>query len=200
VTIELATEVAGTTTARKIITRACRALGATDINEEPSPNETEEGLDTLNAMFEGWAARNLLVTDQTATGTTSSGSTEVTDIETAALARGMNVSGTGIAAGTRIESIDDRHGTITLSAAATASGTVSLTFAVLPFQARHEQGLVALLAMHLAPQVGIDAIPGMVARNAHNGMSAIHGQYMRRTRSAFDVPISEQRSVIAIDE
>lgn len=191
-TILLATEVVGTTTARKMITRACRALGATDINEEPSPNETQEGLDTLNAMIEGWASRNLLVTDQTETGTTSSGSTEVTDIETATLARGMNVSGTGIAADTQIESIDDRNSTITLSVAATASGTVSLAFALIPFQAKHEQGLTALLALQLAPQVGIDAIPGMVARNATDGMSAIRGQYMRRTGSTFDLPRNER--------
>lgn len=188
-TILLATVVAGAATAAQIITRAFRAIGAIDINEQPSPNETAVGLETLNALVDGWSSRNLLLTDVTVEGTTELDSTEVTDIETATLARGMNVSGTGIAAGTRIESIDDRHRIVTLSAAATASGTVDLSFAVLPFEARHVQGIVALLAMQLPPHEGI---PGMVARNASDGMSAIRGQYMRRSRSVFDLPSNEQ--------
>jgi len=66
------------------------------------------------------------VPSATASATLTSGSTSVTAITTGIVA-GMAVSGTGIAAGTYVSSVTGAFG-ITLSTAATASGTNSLTF------------------------------------------------------------------------
>jgi hypothetical protein len=64
----------------------------------------------------------------TVTGTTTSASTSVTAVSSiAGLAVGQAISGTGIASATTIAAVSGS--TITLSAAATASGTVSLTVA-----------------------------------------------------------------------
>jgi hypothetical protein len=66
----------------------------------------------------------------TRTGTTASGSYQVTALsQPSDLALGMAVSGTGIGAGTVINSIDSAS-QVTLSIAATASGSPSLTFTV----------------------------------------------------------------------
>lgn len=178
------------TTAQSIITSAFRALSAIDINEQPSPNEMQVGLDTLSAMIAAWATKSLTVTDQVMTGTTANGSDEVTDVEdTTLLAVGMNVTGSGIPTGARVKSIDDRLSKITLTAAATASGTdVSLTFELLPLETKHEKGVTALLALDLAPQVGVDNIPTIVLDNARQGWNGIRAQFFRVPGSTFDLP------------
>jgi hypothetical protein len=173
-------------TAQDIVTSAFRALHAIDINEQPSPNEAQVGLDTLSAMIAFWSTKKLNVADQTLTGTTTLGSADVSGLDVSVLAPGLNVAGTGIPAGTRIKSISGS--TVTLTAAATASGTVALIFTALPFEAKHELGVIALLAMQVAPLVGIDAIPAMVVRNADLGWSALRGQFLRRSKSKFDLP------------
>lgn len=58
--------------------------------------------------------------------TTTSGSTAVTASAFAGVTNGMGVTGTGIAAGTTV--VANLGGTVILSIAATASGTVTLTF------------------------------------------------------------------------
>ena len=178
-------------TAQVIVTFAYRALQAIDINEQPSPNEMQVSLDTLNTMIAAWAAKNLSVTDQTLDGTTGLDSPDVTSIETDLLAKGMNVSGSGIPASTRIKAIDHRSSSITLTANATASATVSLFFTVLPFEAKFEQGVIALLALQLAPQIGIDNIPAMVGRNADQGWSALKGNFFHIPVSRSDLPSAE---------
>ena len=183
-------------TAQDIVTRACRALQAIDINEQPSPNEMQVGLDLLEAMIAEWASHNLNTVDRTLTGTTTLDSPEVTQVETETLAKGMNVSGTGIPAAARIQSIDHRRGTVTLTANATASATVPLIFTLLPFEAKYEQGVIALLALQFAPQLGIDNIPGMVARNADRGWSAIKGNFFRVPLSRSDLPRAERVAVL----
>lgn len=54
--------------------------------------------------------------------------TGLTQAQAATLQPGMGVSGTGITAGTTILAVNYSTGTVTLSAVATASGTVPLTF------------------------------------------------------------------------
>jgi hypothetical protein len=179
-------------TAQDIVTRAFRALSAIDINEQPTPNEAQVGLDSLEAMIAAWGT-GLNVADQTLTGTTALDSPEVADIDTTGLSRGFNVSGTGIPAATRIKSIDAANSKIVLTANATASGTSSLIFTLLPFEAKHEQGVIALLALQLAPQVPVDNIPAMVVRNAQNGMASIRAQFFPRVPlSGNDLPRNER--------
>ena len=74
-----------------------------------------------------------LVTDATVavSCTTMSGSTTVTMADTTAINGAVGVSGTGIAAGTYVSTVASAT-TITLTQAATASGTATLTFALEP--------------------------------------------------------------------
>ena len=68
----------------------------------------------------------------TQTGTLTSGSAVVTGLsDTSAFAGALGVSGTGIPAGTYVQTVDSST-QITLTQAATASGSVSLTFAIEP--------------------------------------------------------------------
>jgi hypothetical protein len=187
------------TTDTEIVTAAYRALQAIDINELPSPNETKIGLDTLPRMIAEWATRNLNVVDQALSGTTTLDSPVVTGIETEALAKGFNVSGGGIPAATRIASLDHRNRTITLTANATASATVTLTFTLLPLETRYEQGLIAMLAMQLAPQLGMDNIPAVVTRNAYWGWKAILGNFFRVPVAKSDLPRPERVSILRED-
>ncbi len=88
----------------------------------------------IGLYYSGWSRytfseKSIKISD-TQTGTLTSGSPTVTGLpDTTQLAVGMGVSGTGIAGGTTIQSVDS--GTqITLSANATASGAQSLTLVV----------------------------------------------------------------------
>lgn len=85
--------------------------------------------DTLPLRVVDVVPDTVLIT--TATGTTSSGSDAVTlSAANAEILKFMGVSGTGIAAGTTVAAISGTS--LTLSANATASGTVTLTFVGYP--------------------------------------------------------------------
>lgn len=97
--------------------------GSTTFNVPDLRGRVVAGKDDMG----GSAASRLAVT---ISGTTTNGSTSVTGLSsTAALAVGMKVIGTGIPAGATIAAITSGSA-LTLSANATASGTVSLRFGV----------------------------------------------------------------------
>jgi hypothetical protein len=92
----------------------------------------------FNTQFGGWINLSLVSTAGiapfaiTQNGTTTATSAVVTGLtSTANLVVGQPVSGTGIPANTTIASINSAT-QVTLSAAATASGTVAITFASTP--------------------------------------------------------------------
>lgn len=166
--------------ARDIVTAAMQMLGALDIAESaPSEAEMTVGLKVLTRMIEAWAADNLNVVSRTLTGTISSGVTTITNLtRTDQLAPGLNISGTGIASGARISTIDSRT-QVTMTAAATASSdSASLTFVAIPFEAKFEQGVIALLAVKLAPFIGMQQIPPLVQAEADDGWTNLVANYM----------------------
>jgi len=157
-------------------------LSAIDMAEDaPSPADTTRGLRALNQMLDAWAAEGLNVVAQTLTGTTTSASAVISSLtSTAKLAIGMNVAGTGIQ--------------ITLDTVATASGSVSLAFEVVPFQPRYEEGVAALLALRVALLIGEDNIPAMVVRLANNGWAQLSANFMRTPEMGFDVALLDSYS------
>jgi hypothetical protein len=198
-------------TAAEIVTDAFGLLGAIDIIDDGvSDAEMSKALRALNQMIDGWATEGLSTQDQTRTCTldgTTSLLTSVTDELLASLssnpadianllklAPSLNVSGTGIPANTRILSIDDRRREIMLDTVTTIAGTTTVTFVALPFAAKFEQGVAALLAMRMAPLVGVDSIPPMTTRMAQAGWMALQANFMRIPPVIFDEALSQTSS------
>jgi hypothetical protein len=172
-------------TAEDIVTDAFRLLGALDIlDAEPSPAEMTAGLRVLSRMVDSWAADGLNIVTRTLTGNTTTGSAAVTDLSsTSQLAIGLNVSGTGIPSA-RIQSIDSTT-QITLDANVTSGGSPSITFTAIPFEAKYEKGVTALLAMDLAPMMGITA-PKRVVDMSKDGWASLTANFIRTPDVIFD--------------
>lgn len=174
-------------TAEQLVVRAYRLLGAIDIMEDaPSSREMTIGLETMQHMIDAWSANSLNIADRTITGTTTADSTVVTSVSRVdQLAPGLNISGTGVSA--RIASIDTAS-QITLDTAATASGTVSLACTALPFEAKYEKSVAALLAIDLAPMLRI--IPSkQLTDMAKDGWSNLTANFMVTPFVVFDKDI-----------
>lgn len=176
-----------TSTAEEIVTDAFGLLTAIDINEVTvSPPEMTKGLRALTRMLDSWAGEGLNVSTQILTGTTTIGSATITGFtSTAKLAPGLNINGTGIPLAARIKTIDSDT-QITLDSNATASGTVTLTFAALPFEAKFEEAICAQLALRLAPLVGEEKIPDMTVVMAGAGWSSLCANFRRVPKAQFD--------------
>lgn len=172
-------------TTQDIVNASFRIINAIDINEaSASPAEVTEGIRRLNAMISSWAGRGLAVTEHTVAGDLVSGEPTVTVEDTSTLAPGLNISGTGIPASTRILSVDSPT-QFTMNADATASGTaVAIAVTPIPFEAKHEQGVIALLAQRLA--VSAEDVPAWVLEDARNGWGALCAQFMVIPAAQFD--------------
>jgi hypothetical protein len=73
----------------------------------------------------------------------------------------------------------------TMTANATAGGTgVALAFTPIPFEARHEQGVIALLAQRLA--VAPEDVPAWVNQDARDGWMALQAQFIMVPAASFD--------------
>lgn len=185
--------------AQEIVTDAVGLLGVLDINEAaPSSVEMSKGLRALTQMIDAWAAQGLNVENQTVTGTVDGTTAVITDVsDTTKLAKGMNVTGTGVSG--RILEIDDEQSTITMSANTTIAGSeVSLAFTAMPFQSKFEQGVAALLALRLAPLYEAP-IPEYVAVMARDGWSALQANFARPGAMSFDPALthtSQRRDVL----
>ncbi len=182
-------------TAQELVTDAYGMLGVLDLNElAPSATEMTKGLRVLSQMIASWQADGLTLADVSVTGTVDGSTAVITSIsDTSRLAPGMNVTGTGVSG--RIFSIDDINRTITMDAVTTIAGSNrTLACVAMPFEAKFENGVAALLAMELAPMAGEDNIPAQVQRMAQNGWSALQANYFRPGRVSFD-PMLTQTSM-----
>lgn len=180
-------------TTQDVITRAYRRLRMIGIADDTPPAElSKHALATLNAMMAAWAGSGMSTDDQVLTGDTALDSKVVTGlndtdnpVNTNALVVGMSVSGTGIAASTRIQSIDTWD-QITLDTAATANGSdVSLTFTIFPLDDSLEAALVAVLAVRLSEDFGRTVGP-VLARDAAHGEAQLAGAFFRIPATTFD--------------
>jgi hypothetical protein len=176
-------------TAEDIVQRAVRRLGLVDPTESVSGADLDHGLAALNEMISSWAADGLATADQTLPATVTSGSAEIAGLEsTSTLAVGMYVTGTGIPTATLIKSIDGET-TLTLTKAATASGETTLTFTALPFDARHEAGVVAMLAVRLAEDYG-KTPAAVLVRDAERGEERLRAAFMTILPASFDTALT----------
>ncbi len=169
-------------TTQEIITRALRRIRVVGINATPSASLSAHALTALNAMIAAWVREGLRTEDMVLTGDTTSGSKKVTGLADSDnepynsnnLFVGMHVSGTGIAASTRILSIESTD-EVKLDTNATASGSdVSLTFTAIPLDDSLEQAITALLAVRLSEDFGKQVGP-VLAADANDAKTIMAG-------------------------
>jgi len=171
------------TTTRDIITRALRRIRVVGITQDVPAEHATHARDVFCDMIASWE-RGLNTETVSIIGNTSNGSRTVTDLDNTTNLRNaydlsvdMAVSGTGIATGTRIWSIDNKD-EITLDTAATASGTgVTLSFTPIPFDDSLTAALIAVLAYRLAEDYGQQIGP-ILAEQAKRGQAEIDGAFL----------------------
>ncbi len=185
ITFDRNTVLVGDATVADVVTRAYRRMEAIDMAEAPSDTEMSNGVTALQEMFDSWGHELPELTEQVFLGSTTSGDPTVTFTDAVMLADDLNVSGTGIAASTTIASVTNTK-EIELSANATASGTVDLTFSPVPFPVRHRAGITALLAVYMAGDTGLPDAPARVADDADKGWTRLLADYMPDNKTVFD--------------
>lgn len=194
-TLAAADSLTSTTTANEAVTRALKRLGKYDANASPAAVDLQDGLAALNEMISSWAADGLATADQALDATVTSGSAEITDLEsTSDLAVGMFVTGSGISSETQIKSIDSPT-QVTLTAEATSTGTYTLNFTALPFDASLEGGVVAMLAVRLAEDYGITPGP-VLLRDADRGEARLAAAFLHVPKASFDAALTRTPSQI----
>jgi hypothetical protein len=193
-------------TVQQIVTDAFGMLNLIDINDTaPSPVEMSKGERALEQMIEAWKGNGWSIADVTrrctvdgSTATVTSPTDPVTGlVDVQELAVGMNVSGTGVTG--RIKSIDELRKTFTLTALTTIAGSPTISFAVLPFEAKLEEGISALLALRIALMAGSE-VPPYVQKLASDCMHVLAAQYFRVPLIGFDpmlLTTQTQRPTIA---
>lgn len=185
-----------TATVTQAVARALKRAAIIESNASPAAADLSDGIEALNDMLDGLAADGLATADQTLEATVTSGDPAIKDLEsTSNLAVGMHVTGSGIPASTKVQSIDS--GTqVTLDKDATATGSeVSLSFTAIPFDAKHTGGLIAMLAVRLCEDYG--KTPGPVlARDAERGESQLRAAFLHVPKATFDMGLTRTPSQI----
>lgn len=182
-------------TADEIVTRALRRIGIVSVGASPSQEDLSDGLAALNELISSWAADGLATADQSLEASVVSGDAALRELEsTSKLAVGMFVIGTGMPSSVQIKSIDSPT-QVTLTADATSTGSYTLNFTALPFDASLEGGVVAMLAVRLAEDYG--KTPGPVLlRDADRGERQLEAAFMHVPRAVFDPGLTRTPSQI----
>lgn len=172
-------------TAQELVTRAYRRLQAIDIYSEASDAEMTHGLTCLSELINGWAMPLPELAVRTLPATVVSGDATLVFQDTALIMPGLNVSGNGIPADAYVLSVTN-GADIEISANATASAEdVDVTFTPIPFPVKHEGGVIALLAVRLAEDLGVPVLP-QIQKDADAGWYALLGSYTKDTKTEFD--------------
>jgi len=181
--------------AQQIVERALKRINVHDANASASPADLADGLVALNEMISSWKADGLATADQALEASVVSGDAELRELEsTSQLALGMVVTGTGIAAGAAIKSIDSPT-QVTMTATATATGKFTINFTALPFDASLEAGVIAMLAVRLAEDYG--KTPGPVLlRDAERGERQLEAAFLHVPKAVFDPALTRTPSQI----
>ena len=142
-----------------IISRALKDIGALEAGETPAPADAQDAFDMLNDMLDQWSNEQMMVFYKTEiiftltqgqtqytigpggqiggtlTGSISGTTLTVTDVSDGAIALGMTLSGSGIAAGTKIVRFGsgaggnvNSDGTYTVNISQTAASTTISAF------------------------------------------------------------------------
>ncbi len=183
-------------TAQQIVTRALRRLQAIDINEQPKASEMSHGLDLLTELINAWSMDMPALAVQSMSATLVDGDATVTVEDTSSLEEGINLSGTGIVDGAYVLSITNAT-TFEMSEDATASGEgVTISTTPIPFPVKHEKGVIALLAVRFAEDLGMPVLP-MVMADSIEGMNALLADYITTPKPTYDAALvnTSSRSV-----
>jgi hypothetical protein len=176
-------------TAQQTVTRAYRDLGALDINSEPSAAEMTHGLELLSRMIAGWAAHGVNVQGASVsiTADTTADSPLLTNVSaTHSVIVGMGISGTGIYTDSQVREVRAFGESIVMSRPATADGTtIALTLTSIPLLERFEDGVICMLAVRLAPSVGVPASQDL-RDMANEGWAALQAAYIQAPQADFD--------------
>ena len=172
------------TTTRDIITSALRRIRVVGITQDVPAEHAVHARDVLCQMITSWE-KGLNVEVFSLVGNIQSGLRTVTDLDNSTnlrnaydLSPDMAVSGTGIATGTRIWSIDNKD-QITLDTAATANGTgTTLSFTPVPFNDSLTAAMIAVLAYRLAEDYGQQVGP-ILKEHAMRGQAEIDGAFLQ---------------------
>jgi hypothetical protein len=199
ITVAATTVIAGSTQASDIVTRALRRLQAIDINETPSASEQSNALTALQEMLNAFDpmgvssdsfTRTCVITDDSAIIEITAEADEKRP--TAPIVIGHNVSGTGIPSSSYVVEVQGPT-LFRINADATADGAaVTVTFALLPFAEKFRGAITAMLAMRLAPDMGLPDAPAQVIREATEGWDALLAAYFPNRYSEFEKAISQR--------
>lgn len=182
------------TTARDIVTRAIKLVGYYGEGEEPSAAAVRDGLQALNDLMASWHNQGLLVFWPP--GTVYLGDWKASYV----YAVGDAVSRSG-----NVYSCTAAHTSTTNDQPGNSPGwssywelysetplALSSTF---PLDASHDRGVVAILALEVAPLFNVDPQATVVAR-AREGMVALYGTYFRVPNASVDSGITRMPSQI----
>lgn len=183
-------------TATETVVRALRELRYIDLfvaDEDVPSAVTDHGLDVLSRMMATWPAHGLRILDADLvfTGTTVSGSREITDLESeddlhalSEVHAGMYVSGTGVPGSSKVTKVTSTTALL-ISAEATASGSVELTFNDLPLDERFEDAVICMLAVRLSSSTGMP-VTEEVATRAREGWASLQAFFIQTPEATFD--------------
>ena len=182
------------TTARQIVTRAFGELMFLDENETNTASQMADGLEALNSLIASWHTCGLSI--YYPPGVTWQG--EWRSGKVYASGNGVSVEGNTYTCGLAHTSSDDdkpgmsiNSGTYWTLYAETSMGFDSTLF----FPKQFERGIVAMLAVEIAPMFNMQPNPYTVAK-AKEGMQAIYGQYFNVPLASSDPALTRMPSQI----
>jgi hypothetical protein len=181
------------TTARQIVTRALRELMYMQEGESPSAQSITDGLDALNGLLASFHNQGMLIfypPGKTWIGDWSQATDYAIDD---AVSRNGSTYYCTLA---HTSSVDDQPGSSANWATywtlyAETPMTLSSTF---PLDVSQERGVIALLAVELAPMFGVEPSPLTFAKSK-DGMNALYGQFFRVPEVAADSGLTRMTSV-----
>jgi hypothetical protein len=175
--------------AEQLVTEAYRMLGAIDSHDTaPAPADMKLGLDRLTRMIDGWALKGLNVVTTSVVCNFSANDTLIrtTTDNFFKVAKGLNVSGAGVSS--RVAKLDPAGQALWLELPTTQAGdAVTLTFTLLPLQARFMEAVAALLAKRLQLKDG--ELPAWAQEIAIDGWRGIQANYMPVFNPTFDIAL-----------
>lgn len=182
------------TTARQIVTRAFGELMFLDENETNSDAQMSDGLEALNSMIASWHTDGLSI--YYPPGVTWQG--EWLSGKVYAALDGVSVNGNTYTCGTaHTSSDDDKPGkSINSGTYWTLYAETSMTFdSTFFFPKQFERGIVAMLAVEMAPMFSIQPSP-LTLKKSTDGMSALYGQYFNVPLASSDPALTRMPSQI----
>jgi hypothetical protein len=182
------------TTARQIVTRALKELMYMQEGESPSAEAISDGLDALNGMLASWHNDGLLIFYPPGKNWLGDWRANYVYAVDDAVAVG---GGTYTCTVGHTSTANDLPGASPNYASywtlyAETPMTLDSTF---PLGAHHERGVIALLAIDIAPMFNVQPDP-LTFLKSKDGMAGIYGQYFHVPNASVDAGITRMPSQI----